>query len=296
MAGRERRLAWQTAVIGSPCLLAISLLLIILLPLDAASAETSAGASNMPAYISIVGISKNVIVRHPAKQEAVFPGDYQSYFILIQIAFSTEACLSRPYCGYSGKWVGNAFGEFGIFCLIQTRKETSSIDNDAIMWLSSWSDSIVLEPVAKHGVIWSCVRADHRIACEPKAINNRAHIGAELPVSSIAGNINRVSSRDHYKGSEESIRDGRNSCPPSPFQAFPIMLAALSLGSLVAAFKGVYRDSDFLIFGGTAVAIISGSALMVWVLSHLPLAILFLPSPPSCHMMLSDFSGLFPRA
>jgi hypothetical protein len=37
------------------------------------------------------------------------------------------------------------------------------------------------------------------------------------------------------------------------------MLAALSLGGLIAAFKGVCRDSDFMIFGGTAVAMISGS-------------------------------------
>lgn len=84
-------------------------------------------------------------------------------------------------------------------------------------------------------------------------------IGAELPMSSITGYINSVSGRDHNEGSEESISNSRYSCPSSPFQAYLIMLAALSLGGLIAAFKGVCRDSDFMIFGGTAVAMISGS-------------------------------------
>ena len=47
---------------------------------------------------------------------------------------------------------------------------------------------------------------------QPKACG-RSNVGTKLPMSSIAGNINRVSSRDHYGGSEDSIRDGRNSCP-----------------------------------------------------------------------------------
>ncbi len=106
-------------------------------------------------------------------------------------------------------------------------------------------------------------------------------------MSSITRNINRISGRDRNESGEESIADSRNSCTSSPFQAYPIMLATLVLGSLVAAFKGVYRDSDLMIFGGTAFAMISGSVLMLWILSHLPLAIWSFSSLAPCYMILS---------
>ena len=72
----------------------------------------------------------------------------------------------------------------------------------------------------------------------------------------------------------------------------PIMLTALSLGGIIAAFKRVYRDSDFMIFSGTALAMISGSVLMSWTLSHLPLAMWSLSSMAPCYMMLSLGLGI----
>jgi len=99
--------------------------------------------------------------------------------------------------------------------------------------------------------------------------------------------IHRITAGDNNKASEESIRDSCNSRASSPFQASPFVFAALSLSGLIAAFKGVYRDSDFMIFGGTAVAVASGSVLMVRIISHLPLDFTISLSSPPRLLMLS---------
>jgi hypothetical protein len=160
MAGRMSVLAWRTAAIGV-AILTISLPLVVLWPLNAASTETKliwlSATSNLPACISIVGIPKNIVVRHFAKQEAMITGHYQRYLTLIDITQS-EPYFSRPYCGYSREWVRDASVKDDVFGLVQRPAQRFSIDNIAVMWLSGWGEPIVLELVTKDGVWSNCGR------------------------------------------------------------------------------------------------------------------------------------------
>ena len=88
------------------------LLLIILLPLDAARSENHLiGPTNdLPAYVSKVEIAENIVVRHLAKQEAGITGHYEGYLLLKLCLLHGEAVLSRPYCGRSRSWIGGTLG------------------------------------------------------------------------------------------------------------------------------------------------------------------------------------------
>jgi len=48
------------------------------------------------------------------------------------------------------------------------------------------------------------------------------------------------------------------------------MLLAVVLGGIVAAFKGIDRDGDLLLFGGAAIAWVGPFRLTRWLLLHLP--------------------------
>jgi hypothetical protein len=172
----------------------IFLLLIVLLPLNAASSENDLIwlTNDLSACVSKVDIAKNIVVRHFAKQEAWVTGHYKGYLLLKLTLLHGEARLSWPYCGRSRIWVGGTPGEHGIFCFVQSPTQRASIDNDAVMWCSSWGEPVVLEVVTEDGVGSNCgiawVAVDI-LACQPKAIKNRTDVGAELPMFGIDGRV-----------------------------------------------------------------------------------------------------------
>src|ERR1700731_347650 len=102
---RDRRRRWLLRRIIRCRLLALVdcgtafLLLIILLPLDAARSENHLiGPTNdLPAYVSKVEVAENIVVRHFAKQEAGTTGHYKGYLLLKLTFLHGDAFLSRPY-------------------------------------------------------------------------------------------------------------------------------------------------------------------------------------------------------
>jgi hypothetical protein len=106
--------------------------------------------------------------------------------------------------------------------------------------------------------------------------------GSDRIGSSLSGSVSGIDGTPRLKGrvdasaeqdrGQDRIYNGRPTGSTSVFQAFPILLATMLLIGLVAAFKGVDRDGDLMLFGGTAVAWVGAFGLTLWLLLHLPLS------------------------
>jgi hypothetical protein len=288
------------------------LLLVFLLPLNAGAwhepHDVICGNGELSTYIGDMRVAKNIVISYSQKEYPIIDAaHYFGRFRVIGDNFPCFSCLSWPYCRYCRLfWLAlsprGAIGNSITFSIINCSLDDG--DASACAPASGRSKPIVPKPITKDNRIGIWVEygsvggrnvagrsvAIYRIGCQSKAGKNGPDIGAELALSGIARYVNRVSTGDYNKRSEERIGDSRNCRSSSPFQTFPIMFTMLAFGSLIAAFKGVYRDSDLMIFGGTAAAIASGSILMVWVLSHLPLDFTF---SRTCYLILShDFHDL----
>jgi len=133
-----------------------------------------------------------------------------------------------------------------------------------------------------------------RLADLPKIIQrsrNYADIGAQLSLFSIlrcvgltaGGDCRAVSSVNRISGLERGIKtytqeadgedcvcDCRKGRSSSPFKMPLIALAALVLCRVVVAIEGVDCPGDISIFGGTGIASVAATALVVWCLGHYP--------------------------
>jgi hypothetical protein len=109
--------------------------------------------------------------------------------------------------------------------------------------------------------------------CDPEIVNK--YIGAELPHFGILGNIglsisgiyrldglqSRIYARSEKECGNNSINNSGLSSALGPFETFPILMLALCLCGLVCAFKGIDRDGDLLLFGGTVISSVSAIVL-----------------------------------
>lgn len=155
------RMRILTAAIGI-AILYISLPLVVLLPLNAAGFEGDSCrvANNFPARVSKVEIVKNIVVRQFAEHEPRSTGYYKRDLLLKPRLLHSEARLSWPYCGRSRKWIGGTPSKHGIFGFVQSPTHRTDIDDETVMWSSSWSEPVVLETVTEYSVCGNCVNAD----------------------------------------------------------------------------------------------------------------------------------------